>query len=64
MARNISITIESNGNAAFADNPDLEVADILRKLADRLEQDDLRMGTTRVNDVNGNKCGEITIEED
>lgn len=64
MARKISVTIETNGNAAFADEPDLEVVDILRKLADRLERDDLRMGATRINDVNGNGCGEIVIEED
>ena len=37
MARKISVTIETNGNAAFADEPDLEVADILRKLAGSLE---------------------------
>ena len=53
----ITITIET-GNAAFSDgNRSAEIARILRELADKLD----RNATLCVYDVNGNRCGAVTL---
>lgn len=64
MTHNISITLETNGNAAFDGNPTDEVVRILREAADRLERgDDGDDGDGfRLNDINGNACGRVTID--
>lgn len=59
MAR-YTITIDTD-NAAFGDTDyeaQREVADILRKLADRLDNDDVR---SPLRDSNGNTVGLFTI---
>lgn len=58
----INVTLESNDNAAFGDDPRFEVARILRQAARRIEQGDYPEGGFRLNDENGNKCGEVAIE--
>jgi len=57
-----SIAIECN-NAAFVDQgPGQELARILRDLADRLEVEGV---TDRaLMDLNGNRVGRVTVEED
>jgi hypothetical protein len=56
----ITITIETI-NAAFDDAPELEVAAILRRLADRLDAGDPPPATLR--DSNGNACGYCCVTE-
>lgn len=67
----LTITIDTS-NDAFADNPAPEVARILRRLAERLEDGALGDPIGRVfhpafgygarlYDVNGNTCGDVEI---
>jgi hypothetical protein len=53
----ISIEIENSGSA-FDDSPESELARILRKLADQIEN-----GTAPevLHDLNGNKCGTVSM---
>ena len=54
------IEIET-GNAAFEDDRNMELARILRQIAERLENGE---NTGWVRDINGNKVGKFEIEED
>jgi hypothetical protein len=56
----ITLTIETI-NAAFDDAPALEVAAILRRLADRLDAGD--RPPERMHDTNGNACGRCYVIE-
>jgi len=64
MAEKISLIVETNGNAAFADEPASEIARILRDAASRIENGDYGSDGDgfRLNDINGHKCGRVTIE--
>jgi hypothetical protein len=64
MSERISVTLETNGNAAFEDSPATEIARILREAAKRIENGDFGSDGDgfRLNDINGNKCGRVTIE--
>lgn len=53
------IEIET-GNAAFEDDRNMELARILRQIAERLENGE---NAGRVLDINGNKVGSFEIEE-
>ena len=56
------ITIEINGGgAAFEEQPRAEVARILRELAIDIE---LGVDRTTLRDVNGNKCGTVSMQID
>lgn len=56
------ITISMN-NAAFEEQPNLELARILRKLADRLETEwPLPDGTCVLRDINGNSVGTAQVK--
>lgn len=58
----MKITIEINGdNAAFNDNPG-EFARILHKIAAEIA-DYPHKATGPVRDVNGNRCGYVTVED-
>jgi hypothetical protein len=51
-------------NAAFEEGCGYEVARILRELADRVEESELRNGDLlRLRDVNGNRVGYATLAE-
>lgn len=52
----INVELKSNGNAAFEDQPEQEVSRILIEAAQKIAE-----GHTdfRLNDINGNKCGEV-----
>lgn len=65
MGERISIELNTNGNAAFEDEPASEIADILRKAATRIENGDFGQDGEgfRLNDINGNACGRVTIEK-
>ena len=54
------IEIET-GNAAFEDDRNMELARILRQIAERLENGE---DAGRVLDINGNKVGSFEMEED
>ena len=57
----IILTIESNG-AAFADgNAPYEAARILRKFAERLEEDGLSPDSYALTDKNGNTVGQAVL---
>lgn len=58
----IRITIDT-GNAAFEDFGGSEVARILRKLADRYDDEGLHVFAA-LHDVNGNKVGETELLDD
>lgn len=53
----ITINIENSGSA-FDDEPNIEVARILRELARSIEQGVER---TKLYDINGNKCGTVQM---
>jgi len=58
--------IISTGNDAFADDPISEITRILRKLADRLD-DETTAGpdlTGQIADENGNPCGTWSLDGD
>ncbi len=59
----VTITIKTD-NAAFEDDPTHEVARILRKLADQMEESGLfQSGLSRkLVDFNGNVVGQMEIE--
>lgn len=61
MVKKFTIHMDSNNNDAFVNQPEQEVARILREAADRIERGE---GNFRLNDINGNKCGEVWVEED
>ncbi len=46
-------------NSAFDDYPHIECARILREIADRLESTGIPSTPL---DINGNKCGSVTVE--
>ena len=56
MTLTITITMD---NAAFDPEPGPEVARILRKLADQLEDNVEKVSALR--DINGNKVGEVEV---
>ena len=47
------------GNDAFAENPSIEIARLLRKIASQVEEGRLE---GRVMDINGNKVGEYGLK--
>ena len=49
-------------NAAFTENPGMEVARILRKLADIVESNGLQ--NKKLMDINGNSVGYTVLHED
>lgn len=65
MTEKFSIEFSSNGNAAFEDARS-EIVRILKETARRLEQGDSGSDGDgfRLNDINGHKCGRVTIERD
>jgi|OpeIllAssembly_1097287.scaffolds.fasta_scaffold662297_3 hypothetical protein len=56
--KKLTITIRTE-NAAFDESPELEVARILRSLANRMEVDGVE--DRNILDVNGNKVGEVKV---
>lgn len=56
MVKKLSVLLETNNNNAFAEQPEQEVARILREAADRIERGD---GDFSLKDINGNQCGEV-----
>ena len=58
--KKITIEIETV-NAAFEDYGTEEVSRILNWIADRLDSD-IGSETHTIMDINGNKCGKITIK--
>jgi hypothetical protein len=52
------ITININNSGSAFDEPDQEVARILRELANSIEQGVER---TKLYDINGNKCGTVSM---
>lgn len=54
----ITINIENSGSA-FDDEPQVEIARILRELARSIEQGVER---TKLYDINGNKCGTVAMK--
>jgi hypothetical protein len=64
MTVSIHVSIDSNNNAAFADQPATEVARIMREVAKRLEDGDYPDGNVPLRDVNGNKCGFFSYIDD
>ena len=59
MSERITIVIET-GNAAFDDAPASELANVLRKMADRIEVAGLPPAPR---DSNGNVVGSVTVEQ-
>ena len=59
--KKITITIKTE-NAAFADGPKIEVARILRELADRIESHEERDWPEFTMDYNGNRVGKVVVE--
>lgn len=59
MTERHTIVIETSG-AAFDDAPASEIARILREMADRIESHGL-LPVPR--DVNGNKCGTVSVQQ-
>ena len=57
---NATIEVEMN-NAAFGDAPTLELARILRKLADDIEQSRELRDLPLLRDINGNTVGWIDV---
>ena len=57
MSERHTIVIETSG-AAFEDAPAYEIARILREMAERIEYHGI-LSVPR--DINGNKCGSVTI---
>jgi len=57
------ITINMD-NAAFEDTPEIELGRILEKLSRSVQSQPLSVGNSiLLRDVNGNRVGELTIEE-
>ena len=59
MSERITIVIET-GNAAFAEAPASELANVLRTMADRIEAAGLPPAPK---DSNGNVVGSVTVEQ-
>lgn len=51
----LTLSIDTNSDA-FADNRDMEIARILRDIADRIE-DGQYSSASSIRDINGNTCG-------
>lgn len=64
MPRKISITFETNANAAFEEFTTLETTRILREAAERLDNDDFPEGGFYLKDRNGNTCGRVDVEDE
>ncbi len=58
--KRIHVEMTTNGNDSFFDDPTYEAVRVLRETADKLEAGH---GIFRINDVNGNKCGEVFTSE-
>ena len=58
MSIKLAININSD-SSAFDDLPEIELARILRKLANEVENYD---SISQPRDINGNKCGSISLE--
>lgn len=58
MIEHVTIKI-GTGNAAFEDLPGVEIARILRHLADQFEE--CGEAPHAIRDANGNHCGEVQI---
>ncbi|USK62287.1 hypothetical protein [Peribacillus asahii] len=54
----VTVTIKT-GNAAFEENPNMEIARILRELANNLEAD---VHPGKLRDLNGNTVGTVEYE--
>lgn len=62
--KNLEIKIGAIGQA-FDDSPEMEMARILRELADKLEAGALPYGDeSRIRDINGNTVGVIDIRNE
>jgi hypothetical protein len=63
----LTLTIEMD-NVAFFPDPNDEVARILRDLADRLDDNKVKIkylgSLVSLRDVNGNKVGNVVVSED
>lgn len=57
---NVKIEIACD-NAAFQDEPTIEIARILRELADRVERRDQPESPIGLRDINGNTVGEMVV---
>jgi hypothetical protein len=64
MTVSISVQIDSNNNAAFAEGPATEIGRIMREVAKRIEDGDHPDGIVPIRDVNGNKCGWFSVIDD
>lgn len=51
-------------NAAFEYNPELEVARILRRIADRVSREGLEDHPNKLIDINGNTTGTFEFNEE
>lgn len=60
MAERITIQFET-GNSAFDDEPETEIARILRDMAARFERDGF--APEKIVDANGNTVGSVTYDE-
>ena len=61
----VTITIDMD-NAAFEDTPGIEVARILKVVAERVQADPSNpddWGAPRLRDINGNAVGEVLIDD-
>jgi hypothetical protein len=56
VAKEFNLEIRNMGNAAFADDCNIEVARLLRKAADELEST-TSTGRSTLRDINGNTVG-------
>jgi hypothetical protein len=61
MRPSFTLTIDNLGNAVFSDDPQAEVARILRELAEKLE-DGVEFGN--IKDLNGNTVGSFSFSGD
>jgi hypothetical protein len=57
-----TLVIRATGSA-FAEEPEREIARLLREAADRIEPDGLLSGTRVLVDINGNTCGSWGVAE-
>ena len=63
MSKKFTLQFDT-GNEAFADNPDLEIARILRTVADRIENGDRYDTFRNILDLNGNIVGVFALKEE
>ena len=62
MSNGITIRIDC-GNDAFKPRPEIEVARILRDLADRIEELGINEVFSGLNDANGNRVGDFSADD-